>query len=101
MGIGDKAEKREALLKDEAERERKAREEAEKRVYQLEMVLDRMGRGELPVPGRTAPSTPLRTSLTSGSVTDFVANLSPTVAQDAEKRQDIHRSVCRLCPIAG
>ena len=86
VGVGDKAEKREALLKDEVERERKAREEAEKRVYQLETVLDRMGRGELPAPGRTAPSTPLRTPRTSGSVADVVANLSPTVAM-ASKTQ--------------
>jgi nucleoprotein TPR len=86
VGVGEKAEKREALLKDEAERERKAREEAEKRVYQLETVLDRMGRGELPVPGRSTPSTPLRTPRTSNSVADVVANLSPTVAM-ASKTQ--------------
>jgi len=80
-GVGEKAEKREAALKNEVERERRAREEAEKRVYQLETVLDRMGRGELPPPtGRGTPSTPVRTPRTSVGVADMVANLSPTVA---------------------
>ncbi|KAF8326266.1 hypothetical protein F5887DRAFT_1084625 [Amanita rubescens] len=47
-GVGEKAEKREAALKNEVEGERRAREEAEQRVYQLEAVLGHMGRGELP-----------------------------------------------------
>ena len=86
-GVGEKAEKREAALKNEVERERRAREEAEKRVYQLETVLDRMGRGELPPPpGRGTPSTPFRTPRTSVGAADMVANLSPTVAM-ASKTQ--------------
>lgn len=69
--VGEKADRREKALQDEVESERKAREEAEKRMEQLEEVLDRMGRGDLPVPGARA-------------ALDFTADglmgLSPTVA---------------------
>ncbi|KAK2465728.1 hypothetical protein APHAL10511_002272 [Amanita phalloides] len=85
-GVGEKAEKREAVLKDEIERERRAREDAEKRIYHLETVLDRMGRGELPPPGRSTPSTPLRTPRTSDATTEAMMGLSPTVAM-ASKTQ--------------
>ncbi len=37
--VGEKAERREAILKEETERERKGREDAEKRLEQLETVL--------------------------------------------------------------
>lgn len=69
-GVGEKAEQREAALRDKIEIERQAREEAEKRAEQLEEVLERMGRGDLPVPG------PRALDLT----TDGMMGLSPTVA---------------------
>ena len=73
--------KRQRSVKNEMGRERRARKETEKRVYQLETVLNRMGHGELPPPpGGSTSSTPLRTPRTSVCVTDMVANLSPTVA---------------------
>lgn len=86
-GVGEKAEQREATLRDEVDRERRAREEAEKRLYQLETVLDRMGRGELPLPSRSTPTTPLRTPRTADvSTMDVMMGLSPTVAM-ASKTQ--------------
>lgn len=81
-GVGEKSERREATLREEVERERKARENAEKRVDHLESVLDRMGRGELPIPGHT-PVTPLRSS---DPVNEAMMALSPTVAM-ASKAQ--------------
>jgi nucleoprotein TPR len=84
--VGEKAERREAMLKTETERERKGREEAEKRVEQLENVLERMGRGELPVPGRSVSSTPMRASGNPDLLTDGMMGLSPTVAM-ASKAQ--------------
>ncbi|KAJ6621758.1 hypothetical protein B0H10DRAFT_944117 [Mycena sp. CBHHK59/15] len=69
-GVGEKAERREAELRDEVENERRAREEAEKRTEQLEEVLERMGRGDLPVPA----------CRTSDFVADGMMGLSPTVA---------------------
>lgn len=68
--VGDKADRREAVLRDEVQRERRAREEAESRTERLEEVLERMGRGDLPVPG------PRALDLT----TDGLMGLSPTVA---------------------
>ncbi|KAJ6452550.1 hypothetical protein C8R47DRAFT_265654 [Mycena vitilis] len=70
--VGEKAERREAALRDEVERERKAREEAEKRTEQMEEVLERMGRGDLPAPGPRM--------LLLDSATDGMMGLSPTVA---------------------
>lgn len=78
--VGEKAERREAALKEEAERERLGREEAEKRAEQYENVLERMGRGELPVPGRGTPATPLRTPGTPSYMDEGMMGLSPTVA---------------------
>ncbi len=78
--VGEKAECREAVLKDEAERETKARVDAEKRLEQLEAVLDKMGRGELPIPGRSTHSTPFRGSGLADSSVDAMIGLSPTVA---------------------
>ncbi|KAJ3503028.1 hypothetical protein NLJ89_g8615 [Agrocybe chaxingu] len=84
--VGEKAERRENLLKEEAERERKARQEAEKRLEQLEGVLERMGRGELPVPTRGTPSTPFHGTATPDLTMDGMMGLSPTVAM-ASKAQ--------------
>ncbi|KAF8903177.1 hypothetical protein CPB84DRAFT_810991 [Gymnopilus junonius] len=78
--VGEKAERREAILKEETEREKKGREEAEKRLEQLEAVLDRIGKGELPVPGRGTTSTPLRTPGAVDQTLDGMIGLSPTVA---------------------
>ncbi|KAJ7147180.1 hypothetical protein C8R43DRAFT_544030 [Mycena crocata] len=69
-GVGEKADRREAALREEAEHEKRAREEAEKRIEQLEEVLERMGRGDLPVPG------PRMADLSA----DALMGLSPTVA---------------------
>ena len=77
--VGEKAERREALLRDEAEKERKTRLESEKRLEQLEAVLEKMGRGELPIPGRSTPSTPFRGNGSSDTI-DVMMGLSPTVA---------------------
>ncbi|KAF5382472.1 hypothetical protein D9615_003024 [Tricholomella constricta] len=85
-GIGEKSERREAALREEVERERKGREIAEKRADQMEAVLDRMGRGELPIPMRGTPSTPLRMSSSTDLVADGMMGLSPTVAM-ASKAQ--------------
>lgn len=75
-GVGDRAEKREAALRAEAEKERRTREEVEKRLEQLEIVLERINRGELPTAGRGAS--------VSGRGQDVAADamfgLSPTVA---------------------
>ncbi|KDR82878.1 hypothetical protein GALMADRAFT_58080 [Galerina marginata CBS 339.88] len=78
--VGEKAERREAILKEDTARERKGREEAERRLEQLEGVLDRIGRGELPLPGRNTPSTPLRTPGLPDQTVDGMMGLSPTVA---------------------
>lgn len=85
--VGEKAERREAVLKEETERERKGREEAEKRLEQLEAVLEKMDRGELPVPGRSTPSTPFRTHGFSDSVTEGMMGLSPTVAMASRSQR--------------
>ncbi|KAF8967178.1 hypothetical protein BDZ97DRAFT_1917117 [Flammula alnicola] len=85
--VGEKAERREAVLKEETERERRGREEAEKRLEQLEGVLERMGRGEFPIPGRNTPSTPMRTPGTSDFMTDGMIGLSPTVAMASKSQR--------------
>ncbi|KAK7048611.1 protein MLP1 [Favolaschia claudopus] len=69
-GVGEKAEQRETALREKVESERKAREDAEKRAEQLEEVIERMGRGDLPAPG------PRGLDLTA----DAIMGLSPTVA---------------------
>ncbi|KAF8887179.1 hypothetical protein BD779DRAFT_1672932 [Infundibulicybe gibba] len=90
-GVGERSERREATLRDEVERERKARESAEQRVDQLESVLERMGRGELPVPIRGVSGTPIRTPGTpgmSGDITvDGMMGLSPTVAMASRSQR--------------
>ncbi|KAF9242663.1 hypothetical protein BU15DRAFT_72775 [Melanogaster broomeanus] len=77
--VGDRAEKREAALRAETEKERRAREEVEKKLEQLETVIEKMNRGELPVAGRgaTLPGTPGRAS---AHTADAMMGLSPTVA---------------------
>ncbi|KXN81784.1 Nucleoprotein TPR [Leucoagaricus sp. SymC.cos] len=81
-GVGQKAEAREAVLKDEIEKERRGREEAEKRTKHLEAVVEGLGRGELPMPGRTSlPGTPMRTPGTPADpFNDGMLGLSPTIA---------------------
>ncbi|TFK40767.1 hypothetical protein BDQ12DRAFT_679995 [Crucibulum laeve] len=79
-GVGEKAERRENSLRDEIEREKRGREAAEKRVEQLESVMDRMGRGELPIPGRSTPGTPMRTPGGPDFMMDGMMGLSPTIA---------------------
>lgn len=79
--IRERADRREAALVEETEKEKKAREAAEKRLEQLERVLERVGRGEFPTPGgASAPSTPFRTPGTPGFLNDGMMGLSPTVA---------------------
>ncbi|KAG2144206.1 hypothetical protein DEU56DRAFT_790720 [Suillus clintonianus] len=83
-GVGERAERREAALHAEVEREKRAREEAERKVDQLETVLERMNRGELPVATRGTPvpgtpSTPAR-NLAQGAGMEGMLGLSPTVA---------------------
>lgn len=85
--VGEKAEKRESKLREETERERRGREEAEKRLEQLEGVLDRIGRGELPTPGRNAPSTPFRTPGPADISVDGMMGLSPTVAMASRSQR--------------
>ncbi|ESK95244.1 filament-forming protein [Moniliophthora roreri MCA 2997] len=76
-GLGEKADSREGELRAEIDRERKAREVAEDKVEKLERVLEKMGRGELPLPGR--PETPTRTPDRSDE-TSVMMGLSPTIA---------------------
>ncbi|KAJ3814062.1 hypothetical protein F5876DRAFT_73301 [Lentinula aff. lateritia] len=79
--LGERADEREANLKADIEKERRAREEAENKIEQLEKVLDKMGRGELPIPGRGAAGTPSRrTSGVFDEVHDGLVGLSPTIA---------------------
>ena len=91
-GVGDRAERREVVLREEIEAQRQRAEEAENKVAELQGILDRMDRGEFPVPSVPAgsvPSTPARgafsTPGSSRSTADFLGmegmmNLSPTVA---------------------
>ncbi|KII91087.1 hypothetical protein PLICRDRAFT_28915 [Plicaturopsis crispa FD-325 SS-3] len=76
--VGERSAKREGALRDEIDRERSAREEAEKRVEQLETVMQKMDRGELPMPIR--PGTPQTPGYTSDLLSQGMMGLSPTVA---------------------
>lgn len=78
--VGERSERRESALKDEIERERRGRELAEKRLEQLEIVVEKIGRGELPVPGGGTAGTPIRTPGHRDLMTDGMMGLSPTVA---------------------
>ncbi|KAI0699945.1 hypothetical protein C8T65DRAFT_709807 [Cerioporus squamosus] len=78
-GVGDRAERREAVLREEIENQKQRAEEAEKRVQELQAVLDRMDRGEFPVPAAfvgsiSQPGTPARGMSTPAR------NGAPTVA---------------------
>jgi hypothetical protein len=75
--IGERAERREAALRDELDRERRVRDETDKRLEQLQTVMRRMERGELPSPGRGGFMTPSPSTVT---VMDGIMDLSPTVA---------------------
>ena len=93
-GVNDKAERREAVLREEIENQRQRAEDAEKRVEELQAVLDRMDRGEFPIPAFagsiSAPGTPARgisvsTPVRNGSpsadlLSSGMFGLSPTVA---------------------
>lgn len=88
-GVGDRAERREAVLREEIEAQRQRAEEAEKRVEDMQKVMDRMDRGEFPVPGATpgsVPVTPVRGGTSPGMYgsPDFLNQsmygLSPTIA---------------------
>ncbi|KAG2753160.1 hypothetical protein P692DRAFT_20797402 [Suillus brevipes Sb2] len=83
-GVGERAERREAALHVEVEKEKRAREEADRKVDQLETVLERMNRGELPVASRGTPvpgtpATPARNP-THAAGMEGIIGLSPTVA---------------------
>ena len=79
-GVGDRAERREAGLKEEAERERHRAEDAERRVEEMERVLERVNRGEFSLPlVAGTPATPAR-GMTPDLVTQGMLGLSPTVA---------------------
>jgi nucleoprotein TPR len=88
--VGDRAERREAVLREDIEAQRQRAEEAESRVAELQAILDRMDRGEFPIPGAHAsasvPTTPIRglaTPSVNGTpdfLTQGMIGLSPTVA---------------------
>lgn len=82
--VGERAERREEALREESERERRRAEDAEKRVDQLEAVMAKLDRGELPVPAGLAsmpatPGTPFRMGTPDG-LSQGLFGLSPTVA---------------------
>jgi len=80
--VGQKAEAREAALKDEIAKEKRGREQAEKRIKNLETVIEGMGRGELATPARSSlPATPMHIPGTPGDLfNDGLGSLSPTIA---------------------
>ncbi|KAG6891509.1 hypothetical protein C0992_005042 [Termitomyces sp. T32_za158] len=82
----EKSAQKEMALKEEREHERKAREISEKKAEQLEAILNRMERGELPITMRGTPGTPFRTPSSSDLVDGGMLSLSPTVAM-ASKTQ--------------
>ena len=90
--VGEKAERREMKLKDEIEREVKRADDAEKRVQELERILQGLDTGDLPAapsisaaggvprtPG-SLPSTPARASVFTSPGDLGMMGLSPTVA---------------------
>ncbi|KAH9977476.1 hypothetical protein BJV74DRAFT_946992 [Russula compacta] len=78
--VNERADRREAALLDQVEREQSRTEAAEARVEELERVLEKVNRGEFPVPapGSSVPSTPARGS--TDILTQGMMGLSPTVA---------------------
>lgn len=82
--VGERAERREGTLRAEADRERARAEQAEKRVQQLDAILGKLDRGELPIPGGAGsvpatPGTPFRIGTPDG-LNQGLFGLSPTVA---------------------
>lgn len=103
-GVGDKAERREAVLREEIEATKMRAEAAEKRVEELQTVLDKMDRGEFPIPGAgfglgsgsvmgtpgTPQRTPARDSVGAGTpdfLTQGMMGLSPTVAMASRSQK--------------
>lgn len=88
--VGERAERREVVLREEIETQKQRAEEAETRVAELRRVLDRVDSGEFPVPvggSISAQSTPSRGFLSTpvrNGASDFISqglmSLSPTVA---------------------
>lgn len=84
--VGERSERREAVLREEIDAQRERAEEAERRLSNLEKVMDRMDRGEFPVPDASQPGTPARGLSTPARtpIPDFLTQgmmgLSPTVA---------------------
>jgi len=78
--VNERVDRREAVLREQVERERSRTEAAEMRVEELERVLEKVNRGEFPVPapGSSVPSTPARGS--TDILTQSMMDLSPTVA---------------------
>ncbi|KAF8265884.1 hypothetical protein EI94DRAFT_1734451 [Lactarius quietus] len=78
--VNERADRRESALREQVERERSRTEAAEARIEDLERVLEKVNRGEFPVPapGTSAPSTPARGS--TDIMTQGLMSLSPTVA---------------------
>lgn len=78
--VNESADRREAALLEQVERERSRTEAAEARLEELERVLEKVNRGEFPVPapGSSLPSTPARGS--TDILTQGMMDLSPTVA---------------------
>ena len=87
--VGERADRREAVLQEEIESQKERAEAAEKKVDELQEVMGRIERGEFPVPSTSAgsvPSTPARGvgSPMFGTSPSFTSpgmlGLSPTVA---------------------
>ena len=78
--VNERADRREASLLEQIEREKSRTEAAEARVEELERVLEKVNHGEFPVPasGTSLPSTPARGS--TDILTQGMMGLSPTVA---------------------
>ncbi|KAH9948873.1 hypothetical protein B0H21DRAFT_731535 [Amylocystis lapponica] len=92
--VGGRSDRREAALLDEIETHRQRAEEAEKRVDELQRVLEKVDRGEFPVPSTPgAPSTPIRGLVTRSMngtpdfLTQGMMDLSPTVAMASRSQR--------------
>lgn len=91
-GVSEKADRREAVLREEVEEQRRRAEDAEREVDNLKKILNRMDRGEFPMPSfadggetpstpaRRTPGTPAMMSGTPDLLSDGLIGLSPTVA---------------------
>lgn len=78
--VGERAERREAALLEEIEKAKRRTEVAERRVEEMERVLERVNRGEFPVPPPgSLPGTPMRNGA-SDLTAQGMLGLSPTVA---------------------